>query len=192
MSAWVNCCPNGRIVGIWDAMTLMWRHSNEILRYTVSQGNEPGVKKYHNNEWMKRRLAFPFNFLNQCKWMWITMFDNHLSLTWCNWNTPQIEIDSLPDHFPSLWPVRYWNTVTMALRESFVLNYVNSQMESRWPRRSKTQIIRATTVYDDVIKWKHFPRNWPFVRGIHRSPVNSPHKDQWRGALMCFLWSSPE
>ena len=31
---------------------------------------------------------------------------------------------------------------------------------------------------DDVIKWKHFPRYWPFVRGIHRSPVNSPHKDQ--------------
>ena len=38
--------------------------------------------------------------------------------------------------------------------------------------------------HDDVIKWKHFPRNWPFVRGIHRSPVNSPHKGQWRGALM--------
>ena len=28
----------------------------------------------------------------------------------------------------------------------------------------------------DVIKWKHFPRYWPFVRGIHRSPVNSRHK----------------
>ena len=37
--------------------------------------------------------------------------------------------------------------------------------------------------HGDVIKWKHFPRNWPFVRGIHRSPVNSPHKGQWRGAL---------
>ena len=24
--------------------------------------------------------------------------------------------------------------------------------------------------HDDVIKWKHFPRYWPFVRGIHRSP----------------------
>ena len=24
-------------------------------------------------------------------------------------------------------------------------------------------------VHDDVIKWKHFPRYWPFVRGIHRS-----------------------
>ena len=22
--------------------------------------------------------------------------------------------------------------------------------------------------HDDVIKWKHFPRYWPFVRGIHR------------------------
>ena len=42
-------------------------------------------------------------------------------------------------------------------------------------------------VHDDVIKWKHFPRYWPFVRGIHRSPVNSPHKGQWRGALMFSL-----
>ena len=30
--------------------------------------------------------------------------------------------------------------------------------------------------HDDVIKWKHSPRYWPFVRGIHRSPANSPHK----------------
>ena len=41
--------------------------------------------------------------------------------------------------------------------------------------------------HDDVIKWKHFPRYWPFVRRIHRSPVNSPHKGQWRGALMFSL-----
>ena len=41
--------------------------------------------------------------------------------------------------------------------------------------------------HDDVIKRKHFPRYWPFVRGIHRSPVNSPHKGQWRGALMFSL-----
>ena len=41
--------------------------------------------------------------------------------------------------------------------------------------------------HDDVIKWIHFPRYWPFVRGIHRSPVNSPHKGQWRGALIFTL-----
>ena len=34
---------------------------------------------------------------------------------------------------------------------------------------------------------EHFPRYWPFVWGIHRWPVNSPHKGQWRGALMFSL-----
>ena len=44
--------------------------------------------------------------------------------------------------------------------------------------------------HDDVIKWKHFPHYWPFVRGIPRSPVNSPHKGQWRGALMfTLIWA---
>ena len=32
-----------------------------------------------------------------------------------------------------------------------------------------------------------FSRYWPFVRDIHRSPVNSPHKGQWRGAFMFSL-----
>ena len=41
--------------------------------------------------------------------------------------------------------------------------------------------------HNDVIKWKQFPRCWPLMRGIHRSPVNSPHKNQWRGALMVSL-----
>ena len=41
--------------------------------------------------------------------------------------------------------------------------------------------------HDDVIKWKHFPCYWSFVRGIHQSPVNSSHKGQWRGALMLSL-----
>ena len=42
-------------------------------------------------------------------------------------------------------------------------------------------------IHDDAVKWKHFPRYWPFVRGIHRSPANSSHKGQWRGALMFSL-----
>ena len=37
------------------------------------------------------------------------------------------------------------------------------------------------------MKWKHFPRYRPFVWEIHKSPVNSPHKGQWRGALMFSL-----
>ena len=52
---------------------------------------------------------------------------------------------------------------------------------------SVTRALITFMVHDDVIKWKHFLRNWPFVQGIHRSPVNSPYKGQWRGALMFSL-----
>ena len=51
----------------------------------------------------------------------------------------------------------------------------------------KWSTVKSSDTHDDVIKWKHFPRYWPFVRGIHRSPVNSPHKGQWRGAFMFSL-----
>ena len=51
----------------------------------------------------------------------------------------------------------------------------------------KQWVVFCWILHDDVIKWKHFPRNWPFVREIHRSPVNFPHKGQWRGALMFSL-----
>ena len=48
----------------------------------------------------------------------------------------------------------------------------------------------AEYMHDYVIKWKHFLRYWTFVRGIHRSPVNSPHKGQWYRALMfSLIWA---
>ena len=46
----------------------------------------------------------------------------------------------------------------------------------------------AMREHDDAIKWKHFRRYWPFVGGIHQSPVNSPQKGLWRGALMFSLF----
>ena len=57
---------------------------------------------------------------------------------------------------------------------------------------SKTYTAKLTqwpdfSEHDDATKWKPFPRYWPFVRGIHRSPVKSPHKVQWRGVLMFSL-----
>ena len=51
-----------------------------------------------------------------------------------------------------------------------------------WIRPSYLLALR-----DKVIKWKHFPRYCPFVRGINRSCANSPQKDQWRGTLMFSL-----
>ena len=48
-------------------------------------------------------------------------------------------------------------------------------------------LSNVPSIHDDVIKWKHFPRYWLFVRGIYRSPVSSQHKGQWRGALIFSL-----
>ena len=48
-------------------------------------------------------------------------------------------------------------------------------------------LLHPRKQHDDVIKWIHFPHYLPFVQGIHRSPVNSPHNGQWRGALMYSL-----
>ena len=60
--------------------------------------------------------------------------------------------------------------------------YINRAQRTKYGNDMKLR-------HDNVIKW-HFPRYGPFVRGIHRSPVFVPHKDQWRGALMFSLISA--
>ena len=37
-------------------------------------------------------------------------------------------------------------------------------------------LVSQINPYDDVMTWKHSSHNWPFVRGIHRSPEESSHK----------------
>ena len=46
--------------------------------------------------------------------------------------------------------------------------------------------------HDDVVKWKQFLCYCPFVSGIQRSPVDSPHKGHWHGALTFSLIPVPE
>ena len=69
----------------------------------------------------------------------------------------------------------------------FKLNHVSKRgpWSFSWPRQLtvKTLLLSSAsgdwgnfTYHDDVVKWKHFPRCWPFVQGIHQSPVNSLHK----------------
>ena len=65
--------------------------------------------------------------------------------------------------------------------------YYITGIEAIFDCRSTREVALKNMDHDDVIKWKHFPRYWPFVRGIYRSSMNSPHKGQWRGALMFSL-----
>ena len=86
------------------------------------------------------------------------------------------------DRFNIAW---HWNSIVIIYLfrqeahhiSSVALGFLSSNGES---------IVAASCIicHDDVIKWKNFPRYWPFVWGIHRSSVNSLHKGQWRGALM--------
>ena len=57
----------------------------------------------------------------------------------------------------------------------------NTSFFGTWNRCHGTGMAEALVIsrcHGDVIKWKPFPRYWPFVRGNHRSPVDSPHKHQ--------------
>ena len=91
------------------------------------------------------------------------------------------------------------NALAMELLQSWVKLYhghwLNRKITSEYLATSEVNLkeLDKWTVRndDDVVKWKYFPRYWPFVRGIHRSPVNSPHKGQWRGALnfsLIYTW----
>ena len=71
--------------------------------------------------------------------------------------------------------------------EDFVFNVVVVDIASFHIIYFPISFRCLTGTHDDVIKWKHFPRNWPFVWGIHRSQANSPHKGQWRGGLVFSL-----
>ena len=59
----------------------------------------------------------------------------------------------------------------MVIRNLFALSRLRTKEKSWWRHQME----------------KKFPRYWPFVRGIHRSPVNSLHNGQWRGALVFSL-----
>ena len=92
-----------------------------------------------------------------------------------------------------------WNVLTTKEDIYLVFSAISFELpfaRQEWFRESILWANLLTTgpllsEHDDVIKWKHFQRYWPFVRGIHRSPVNSSPKGQWRGALMfsfIFAW----
>ena len=73
-------------------------------------------------------------------------------------------------------------------------------------RRHEAQVPEFTTLLSNshcrvnlafimmaIITLKHFPRYWPFVWGIHRSTLNSPHKVQWHWALtfpLIHVWAN--
>ena len=77
------------------------------------------------------------------------------------------------------------NSWPLLLVEGYILT---RSMRFRLARNLCCFICRWSTdfaVHDDVIKWKHISALLALYAG--NSPANSPHKGQWRGALMFSL-----
>ena len=77
------------------------------------------------------------------------------------------------------WKLLYFNAKSHGeiSNSATVSELTESQKSYRLIISSPPPDISMRSSHDDVIKWKHFPRYWPFVRGIR----------QWRGALMFSL-----
>ena len=100
------------------------------------------------------------------------------SITWCDNGEFGKWTRLTEKHIPylitggNLWEIwTFYNWKSLYFARWYIINW------QTWWRHQN----------DDVIKLKRFPRYWPFVWVIHRPPVNSPHKGQWRGTLMFSL-----
>ena len=143
-------------------------------------------------KWQTIRPSPPYNgnFHTQysCSWWWV--------ISWVLCTTDR-DTDSTPSPISRSNSIKIcynfatWNSRTVAVTNStthsFYIRSTGLYVDGNNTMRESSNNQATWAMHDDVIKWKHFLRYWPFVRGIHRSPVNSPHKGQWRGALMFFF-----
>ena len=149
-----------------------------------------------------------YGFRLRCHWSLFLRVQLTIFLHWFRY---WLGVDQATSHYLNQWWLDYWRIyASLGLNELTASHYITAL---RWllhidalHQTSVCQIIcyrvnidlvpticrpgsvenfaKTPWQHDGVIKWKHFSRYWPFVRGIHRSPVNSLHKGQWRGALM--------
>ena len=124
------------------------------------------------------------NYLEGASSFW---WDPKVSVGWQKWIETRTTLCSEIVGILSMWdwnhPALLYIKIALVTIRCIKLTYLFCyQRYSNWMSWYSDNLL-----HDDVIKWKHFPRYRPFVRGIHRSPVNSPHKGQWRRALMFSL-----
>ena len=80
---------------------------------------------------------------------------------------------------------KYYKTSVKFIPPSKVLTKALFQCVN-WRQFPNRSIIKT----NQLIKWKHLQRYWPFASGIRWWPVDCPHKAQWHGVLMFSLISA--
>ena len=185
--------------GCWGAMmTNATRKIYQIIFWM------DGIRKLcHGDSWVmmaekvifatitryKRCITFAVictvNWQNGTVWIWASIF---ILKTRSN--------DNEIEKFDTQWQKTFCKSYTCLLqmlpdildRMNFdAIKTITVNLPTALPRYVHDQPFVQTLFYayhDDIIKWKLFSCYRPFVRGIHRSLVNSPHKSQWRRAFM--------
>ena len=144
---------------IFISLTRVGPHKMTTMLQTTFSNAFSGMKMY------EFRLRFHWRL---CLRVQLTIFEH--------WSRYWLKAHKAKSLYMNLWWLVYWRR--------YVSHGIN-ELKLYWLKPEQNGCCNF--VNDDVIKWKYFPRYWPFVRGIHRSPVNSPHKGQWRGTLMFSL-----
>ena len=175
-SIYVICsrqCPNGD--GIYTLL-------NALYKYSTSITNQPTKG---NSKWDRLRPTeyfLAFAVWSHSEWDHWDQLSPSLATAkyghskWVHFSPFETHRDQISPQVAHWVPFRF-HSVWFQL-DSYDLCNPYSTSFLHWYRENE---------HYDVIKWKLFPRYWPFVRGIHRSPVNSPHKGQVMWMLMC-LW----
>ena len=105
-----------------------------------------------------------------------------------------VDIQCIHKWGPNKWATSVSLVVALScLHAIFPAVYVTCDNKPIWVELSwvESHVFYSPTLlcHDDVIKWKHFPRHWPFVFPGHRW---IPLTKAGEAELWCFLWSTPE
>ena len=183
--------------------TTWWRHKMEIFSalLAICAGNSPVPGEFPTQRPVTQSFDVFFDLrlnkrLSKQPWGW--WFETLSCPLWRHCNAFRTSVQSLT-HWSRIIDIdNSWNhrrgAYSSTYHDCMLLNTPNSHRTVKHRRRCwlkrVIKLISPMLFHDDVIKWKHFPRYWPFVRGIHRSRW-IPHTKASDAELWCFLWSAP-
>ena len=145
-------------------------------------------------------MADIFHMMFPNAFSWMKMYKSRVRFNWSlfpmvhltisqHWFRQWLGAGQVTSHYLNQWWLMFWRMcASLGLNElNFSIYHTVGSVALHEYCVISRLVCQWRFIHDDVIKWKHFPRHWPFVRVIHRSPVNYPHNGQWRGALMFSL-----